>query len=189
MKKIPAALSACCMAIVLLSGAAHGQDSPSTPALTFRIEPRSMKSALTQFGEQTGLQILFSKEAVEALASRGVSGKYTAEQALRELLAESGLSYEFVNPRTVRIWATAGNSAATGASEPQTAIPAPGRESLRLAQLEGESTGAGKDSSAPPLRELNVALPEILVKSSKILNMDVKRSRDDAEPNVLLYQV
>ncbi len=93
-----------CLAVGVLGNVRSvAADEIRASQMTFHIEARSLKTALTQFGEQTGLQIMFSKEMVADLKTVGVVGSYTPESALKRLLADSGLEYEFINPRTVAI--------------------------------------------------------------------------------------
>ncbi len=70
----------------------------------FNIPKLSLADALAEWSKQTGLQVLRrdTDGAVE-LTTRGVTGKYSPAEALEKMLAATGLTYEFVNDRTVRI--------------------------------------------------------------------------------------
>ena len=127
----------------------------------FRIDARSMKSALTQFGEQTGLQIIFSKEAVDTLRSPGVTGAYTPEAALRRLIAASGLRYEFVNPRTVRVFAASPDVSSNAAPqlEPPVAVTRLVQASSPAANAASAAVDEAKDASEP--------LGEVIVTSTR----------------------
>ena len=69
-----------------------------------QIERSQLSDALKKIGEQTGLQIArFSDtEPVNVLVGP-LSGSFTREQALKALLRGTGLTYHFVNDRTVAI--------------------------------------------------------------------------------------
>jgi hypothetical protein len=70
--------------------------------LDISAQPR--ESALKQFSEQSGLQLLFSSEETAMReAAPAVIGLHTAGQALDHLLAGTDLKYEYVNARTVAI--------------------------------------------------------------------------------------
>lgn len=91
-----------------LSGTAHAQTpAPSAviaPApLHFAIASGSLSSALTEFGEVTGLQILYPATLARGVTTSGVQGTYQADQALNVLLAKTGLAYRFTNSRTVTL--------------------------------------------------------------------------------------
>ena len=59
--------------------------------------------ALAQFIRQTGLQVLFDFDAVCNFSTREVSGQLDAEEALSRMLEGSGLTFEFINERTVAV--------------------------------------------------------------------------------------
>ncbi|HJX29859.1 MAG TPA: TonB-dependent siderophore receptor [Thermoanaerobaculia bacterium] len=90
-----------------------GGDRPARPGdatpnqdLTVRrfdIAPGPLGAALVVYEEMTGLRVEIPREAIRGLSSPGVSGLFTAEQALRELLAETGVTYRFSGARTVTL--------------------------------------------------------------------------------------
>ncbi|MBB3264942.1 iron complex outermembrane receptor protein [Azospirillum sp. OGB3] len=64
------------------------QDRPlAIPAL-------SLGEALTRFGQQAGLQVLYSTDLVSGRRSRALSGRMAPAAALAQLLAGTGLSFE-----------------------------------------------------------------------------------------------
>src|SRR5262245_20424196 len=78
------------------------------PALTLHIEAQPVRAALQQFGEQTGLQVLMRLgKGAEDVRVTALSGEFTAAEALDRMLSQTGLTYEFVNDRTVRITSAA----------------------------------------------------------------------------------
>ena len=60
--------------------------------LRFDIPPQALSSALAAFGEAANLQLLYDAALTHGLSTKGVSGTYTAEQALRILLAGTELT-------------------------------------------------------------------------------------------------
>ena len=68
-------------------------------AAAFDIPAQPFGQALTAFGRQSGLQVAFDPAAAAGKTSAAVSGTMTAEQALRQLLGGSGLSYQFTSAR------------------------------------------------------------------------------------------
>src|SRR3546814_15917116 len=79
----------------------------------------------------------------------------TAEQALRTLLQRRGLEFEQVSERTVRVR----RAATARPAEPQ--------------------------ARAEPAEEEPVTLPELLVRGSRPLHADIRRSIDDPPPYVV----
>jgi iron complex outermembrane receptor protein len=89
-------------ALVVWTGAGAQTPGSTTPySVSILSEP--LGDALNDLAQQTGLQILFSSELVVGLHAPEVKGSLTADAALRKLLVNSGLRFEFVNPHTVTI--------------------------------------------------------------------------------------
>ena len=62
-----------------------------------------MMAALVQLSQQTGLQLLFPTDGATRMAAPKVEGHLTPRAALEKLLRDSGLTFEFVNDRTVSV--------------------------------------------------------------------------------------
>jgi outer membrane receptor protein involved in Fe transport len=79
-----------------------------------------MSEALDTFGRQTGLQLIYVSSVAEAQHSKGARAGLTAAAALTQLLEGTGLTFEFLNARTVKIFPTsAAASTPTGSSSSQ----------------------------------------------------------------------
>jgi len=65
---------------------AHGADE-----LVFDIPSQSLSSALNTFARQAGLQIFFPTGAIAGRSVPTINGRFSAEAALRKLIADSGL--------------------------------------------------------------------------------------------------
>lgn len=90
--------------------------SAQTARVALNIKEQPMRAALKELGDRTGLQILYR---VEDVAEKGVlapkvAGDLSAKEALEKLLVGSGLTYEFVNDKTVRIVAASPAGAMNG---------------------------------------------------------------------------
>jgi outer membrane receptor protein involved in Fe transport len=122
-------------------------------------------AALKEFSHQTGLQIGYlPHEAADGVVlSAPLEGQYTAEAALRQLLAPSGLGFERINERTIAV--TAPEAATSGGHGDRVRIgagpsQAPGWQPARL-YLGEPQVGAvrapllalAQDVSAPELRD------------------------------------
>jgi len=170
-------------------------NAPATPArgtrttINFNIPQQALSDALAEWSRQSGLQVLRrdTAEAAELTAPR-VSGELTAIQALDRLLQKTGLKYEFVNDRTVRIAPVV--AAATTLVKPEqgsnrfaqndTGAASRTRGSRVTSAAVGVDPGSG--STDEKLRAVQVSIPEILVVGSRILNLDVKRTENDVQP-------
>jgi len=58
---------------------------------TLSIAEQPLSQALRQFGQQTGLSLLFTPASVQGLRAHALYGQFTAQQALDELLRGTGL--------------------------------------------------------------------------------------------------
>src|SRR3546814_8004339 len=77
---------------------AHAQDQ----ALAYRIDAGDLENALSSFGTQSRIQLIYPPELLKGKRSGGLTGNHPPMEALRQLLQGSGLEAERVNDRTVR---------------------------------------------------------------------------------------
>lgn len=75
----------------------------STAQTTFSVPAGPLGPALATFGRQAGVQVGYLSGVAAGKTSPGVSGPATREQALAQILAGTGLSYQFTNSNTVTI--------------------------------------------------------------------------------------
>lgn len=77
--------------------------SAGSERVRFDIPPQDLTSALSSFGESSSLQLLYDAALARGLNTEGVSGSYTPEQALRILLAGTGLTARFAGSDAVTL--------------------------------------------------------------------------------------
>lgn len=120
-------------------------------------------AALKQFSATSGRETLFAADAVRGVKTAAVKGELTAQEALDLMLADTAL--------------TATQDAKTGAfAVRRNALPN-GPRAVERASDRPESKSVVKDGV--------VQLDTFEVMGGKVLNMDVVRSRDDAQPYVI----
>jgi iron complex outermembrane receptor protein len=85
--------------LLLPAIAARAQES----AFAFNIPAMDAAGALTEFSMQSGLQVLFDYEAVQGIRSASIAGRHGVHEALRQLLAGTGLTFREVNENTVSV--------------------------------------------------------------------------------------
>ena len=124
-------------------------------ARDFNIGPQGLASALNEFGRQSGRDIVFSREALGSRRTQGVQGKHTPEEALRLLLEGSDLQYRTNQDGTYLV-----------------EVRRPEGPATRPADERGTSRDEGAKS-------------EILVIGRRTLNVDIRRTEDDAQPYVV----
>jgi outer membrane receptor protein involved in Fe transport len=114
-------LAICATTAVVVCSRAEASDK-----LSHDIVAQPLAQALGDFADQTGLQLIYVSEIAATQASKGAPRGLEAPDALRRLLAGTGLGFEFLNDRTVRILAGPGCDGKSGCSGPSartTALP------------------------------------------------------------------
>lgn len=69
----------------------------------FEIAPDSIEVVVNAFQKTCGLLVVIPNDGMRSIHSPGVSGMYSPEQALKLLLAGTGLSYRFSDSKTVTL--------------------------------------------------------------------------------------
>jgi len=154
------------LSVLAASGVAAG---PAAAPVSLNIEAQPIGSALNEFARQTGLQVVLFAEVSQGVTSPRLAGSYDPQQALRILLANTGLSYEYINERTVAI------RKRTEKSTSQNAVGQAGAAGMRVAQADQPDRTAGVGSrpaspgvSASPGEPASpVQLDEIVVTAQK----------------------
>lgn len=192
-----------------LSTLAYGQE----PArYDLRIERQSLSRALQEFARQSGVQIVFFSRLTDGYEAPSLNGKFTAAAALDALLDDSQLTFRELTPNTIEVRPRpVADDTATSASSPATQslmrMAASGDDRsevasgpMRLAQADRQggsrSTGENdeprrleKDEPAASSSATTVAIPDVLVVGSRILNTDIRRTEDDAQPYMIFERV
>jgi outer membrane receptor protein involved in Fe transport len=98
------ALSVCVPAALLDTPAAIAQNFEPTRLAT-DIPAQPLAQALAAFARQTGLQLLYVSEVVSTQRSHAVSAGLGADEALTQLLQGTGLRFDYLTARSIRILA------------------------------------------------------------------------------------
>ena len=69
--------------------------------LTFDIPAGTLESVLISFQKVSGIEVVIPHDNMRAISSPGVVGRYSLDQALREILRGTGISHRFSDRRTV----------------------------------------------------------------------------------------
>jgi hypothetical protein len=93
----------CIVAIVWFTRLA-GAPGSEPVAHHFKIDSQPLGSALQQFAEQSGIQIIFFSQVTEGLQAPALNGSYTVSDALEILLSGSRLIFRVINPKTIEIF-------------------------------------------------------------------------------------
>jgi iron complex outermembrane recepter protein len=122
---------ACCLLGLLCAGWAG--TAGSAAELSAPIASQPLAQALFEFAHQTGLQLLYESKLAARRQSHEVPAGLAATDALTLLLKGTGLNFQFLNPKTVRVFevAAVAPAAKSSASKPEPrAEPAARRDVL-----------------------------------------------------------
>jgi hypothetical protein len=77
---------------------------PAPGRLKLSIAAQPISDALNEFARQSGLQVFFlASEQSRQLVSTAISGTFEPDVALARLLSSTGLSYKYLDARSVAI--------------------------------------------------------------------------------------
>lgn len=113
-------LSMIAMAAGALSGPVLAREPVASKAV-FDIRPQELTTGLVAFAEQADMQLVASSGDLGDARTDGVRGSYAPEEALRRLLADSGLGYTITGASVV-ILAQAQSQAPVSASHRASAL-------------------------------------------------------------------
>jgi iron complex outermembrane receptor protein len=71
--------------------------------INFSIPPQSAATALDALAMQSDLQMLFNRDALKNSTTQGLTGRFTAREALKKLLLGTGLTYTFTADDAVAV--------------------------------------------------------------------------------------
>lgn len=98
--------------------------SPNEERVRIEFPAQPLSETLIDLGARTGIAIAFADTELANLSAPKVSGTYSVREILELILKQSGLKYEFIDTRTVRI-AQAQTTATDAAPAKPTPAPTP----------------------------------------------------------------
>lgn len=164
----------------------------------FDLPAQPLAEALRAIARQTGANVLFESKDLSGIQTKELKGQLTTSEAIERVLEGTKLEAQRTAPTTVIVQPTAASSSArTVLSEPHQIVrlaqgPSPSQREGRGEVREQVAGGQRVEDSAQPrqgveLEEIVVeGIPEVLVIGKRTLNMDIERTRDDAQPYVVL---
>src|SRR5262245_54256243 len=97
--RLSVAIATVCLS---LTGVAHADRANALKRLT-NIPPQQLEPALESLARVYDLQILYRAEIVRDQRTRGATGDLTREQALAQLLENTGLTYRYLEDKAITI--------------------------------------------------------------------------------------
>jgi outer membrane receptor protein involved in Fe transport len=116
-----------CTSFLLLDANAQG--------LTVPLGPQPLGDALENYAKRTGCQVVYRAEVVAGVTTKGAAAGLSARNTLAQLLRGTGLSFAFVNDRTVAIFKSPNEAPPTSSPEsPDPSLVSPGPASTEGAR-------------------------------------------------------
>lgn len=164
MKKYRMTIGILGMGLLLANAIVAGELPESTAAGSLHIKAQPLGDALNELAQQSGLQLVFYSSIGEGLLSPDLQGNYDVRAALERLLANTPLTYDFINARTVAIREKSPSSSLlqrspSDISSHNTASSTPS-EALRLAEVTAVETSRSSDKASETSREKNSSKDE-----------------------------
>ena len=78
-------------------------DGAEPVAYKLHIASQPLDSALQEFARQSGIQVLFFSYLTDGQRAPALDGTYTVDVAMNALLADSMLTFRWVNAKTIEI--------------------------------------------------------------------------------------
>jgi outer membrane receptor protein involved in Fe transport len=146
------------------------------PAVTYAqtlsqsLPAQSLVQALESFAQASGLQLVYKPELTASMVTRGAPAGLTYEVALHELLRGTGLTFEFVNDRTVALRPIRSKDATTPMRTAAVAGPLAMNGVEGFAKLDQESrpSSASRPDAPAPAPAVSGNQPEVTVTASRI---------------------
>ncbi len=85
--------------LIFLNGTANADEANRH----YRIPAQALDSGLLKLAADSGLEILFTADGVRGVTGNSLDGSMTPAQALSKLLQGSGMTYRFVDAKTVTV--------------------------------------------------------------------------------------
>jgi iron complex outermembrane recepter protein len=98
--RVRLAVSLALLCAGLFSRALRGAEPDS---YTLHIASQPLESALQEFARQSGIQIIVFSYLTDGQQAAALDGRYTVDEAMKALLADSMLAFHRVNAKTIEV--------------------------------------------------------------------------------------
>jgi iron complex outermembrane recepter protein len=111
-------------------GTALADEARAAIRKSTNVAAQDLAAALKTFAQDRNLYLIYATQDLHNLETAGVSGELTSDEALKQLLSGSGLTYRFIDETTVTIMpvATAAPSQTPSGTDAPQETPAPPAE-------------------------------------------------------------
>jgi len=153
------------------------------------IPAQSLGTALQALAKQRAFQVVYLSDAVDAMKTEGALGELTPDEALKQLLSGTGLTYRYLDESTVTVYPADAPRAMNGSSGAQANTPYVGSgvqdekrsiwQKLRLAQSSENTDSKSSptsEASSEGSEDKSVKLEEVVVTGTRFDGRNVLQS-------------
>jgi iron complex outermembrane recepter protein len=172
--RLSVAAAVACLSII---GLASADDVRAAIRKPTNIPAESLSAALQQLAKDRNFQIVYVSEEVNSLRTAGAVGEFSTEEALKELLKGTGMTYRYLDEKTVTILpasttsGTSGNGATSPGSPPPTSASGDTQKNSTAQRFLLAQAAQGQTVSSPSAAEKPAEediLQQVVVTGSRI---------------------
>ncbi|HKT73509.1 MAG TPA: TonB-dependent receptor [Steroidobacteraceae bacterium] len=133
-------------------GLASAADAGAAIRKPTDIPAQELGAALTTLAKEFDFQVLYKTEVVGKRRTEGVSGSVTAQEALQKVLSGTGLTYKYLDEKTVMVMPVGAPAADKDRAGAETGAKEGKKDSsngFRVAQLDQGKASSNSPSSSP----------------------------------------
>ena len=138
--------------------------------ISFEIPPQSLDSALLAYSEQAEVQLIVDAQILQGIETNGVVGKRTPEEALAELLVNTGLEFSLVGSTVTVTYPNASKDLISGKALPASGMSTPSQIQAPAEDKQSSSyqaTSRNSDKASDDL-DSQLLMEEVIVTASHI---------------------
>ena len=175
----------CASAMMAIGFLTTAYAQSSEEAVKFDLPAQSLEQALKSFSISADKQLMFATDLAEGKMVAGLSGEMEPMQALDVLLDGSGLVYETTSSNVILV--KVADTDQGGASDSKNLTPTPVLMAQNQTTPPPTTSSENEENRAQQDRDVNakIRIPEIVVYGDST-NADIRRTRDDVQPYVVL---
>jgi iron complex outermembrane receptor protein len=152
-----------------------GNADPASAAIrkSTNIPAEPLDLALKSLAKERQFQVLFRAEVVRDVRTGGAVGDFTPEEAIRQLLSGTGLSYKYLDVNTVTVFPQTSNPAPSGvAPHDGDETPKEGKkgssDGFRVAQVDPGQTSSDVSVEKEASKKKPIQLEEVVVTGTRL---------------------
>lgn len=157
MRTLVAAAVACSILVSL----GQAQSSEASMKRNVNIEAQELSSALKEFARERQLYLIFDDRDVVSHRTMGATGEMSQDEVLGRLLKDTGLTYRYLDEKTMMIVPVATGPAIKGKDDTASAVKEAQRsrgfwDRFRMAQADSGASGVNEEEESTKLEEIVV---------------------------------